>query len=155
MSNQPVIKGLYAVLADTYALTIKTHNYHWNVEGPGFASLHQLFETQYNELFEATDVLAERMRALDSKVNGGLAAFAKASSIADGDTNLTAEQMIEDLHDGHQRVLAAIKKAADAAEKAKADASADLLTERRAAHEKAAWMLKSCLPKTQRLKQAA
>ena len=103
MSNQPVIKGLYTVLADTYALTIKTHNYHWNVEGPGFASLHQLFENQYNELFEATDVLAERMRALDSKVNGGLAAFAKVSSIADGDVNLTAEQMLEDLHDGHQR----------------------------------------------------
>lgn len=155
MSSQSVIKALNTVLADTYSLTVKTHNYHWNVEGASFPTLHSLFESHYNELFKATDVIAERIRALGSKVNGTLNAFAKLSSIKEADYELSAEQMLSDLCASHQAALATIDKAIETCDKAKDAASADLLTQRQAAHEKIVWMLKACMPQPARMKKAA
>lgn len=154
MSNKPVTDTLKKTLAETYALLIKTHNYHWNVEGESFRALHLLFEEQYNELFAAVDVIAERIRALGEKAPGSLGEFAKIGKIGDGNANFTSDQMLKDLFDSNQTVLATIEKGSAAAEKAEDGASADLFNQRRAAHEKAAWMLKSSLPKQARVKLA-
>ncbi len=147
MSNKPVTDTLKKLLAESYGLMIKTHNYHWNVEGAQFGALHALFEGQYTELFAAVDEIAERIRALGEKAPGSYAEFTKLSKLRDGNSGFDAEQMLRDLYDGQQQVLATVAKTFAAAEKAGDDATADLMTERRAAHEKAAWMLKSSLPR--------
>ena len=146
MSNKPVTDALKKVLADTYGLMVKTQNYHWNVEGPNFPGLHALFMTQYNELFLAVDVVAERIRALGEKAPGGYSEFAKLSKINDGNGEYDSDQMVKDLYDANLIVLASIRKALAAAEKAGDDATLDLLTQRIGVHDKAAWMLKSSLP---------
>lgn len=147
MSNKPVTDTLKKLLAESYGLMIKTHNYHWNVEGAQFGALHTLFEGQYTELFAAVDEIAERIRALGEKAPGSYAEFTKLSKLRDGNSGFDAEQMLRDLYDGQQQVLATVAKTFAAAEKAGDDATADLMTERRTAHEKAAWMLKSSLPR--------
>ena len=154
MSNKPVTDGLKKVLADTYSLLIKTHNYHWNVEGDNFRGLHLLFEEQYNELFLAVDVLAERIRALGEKAPGSPSEFRKLSSIGEGNAEFDAHRMLKDIHDSNQTALATIKKALAAAEKANDASSADLLTQRITAHDKAAWMLRSSLPSGSKVKLA-
>ncbi|MES2984669.1 MAG: DNA starvation/stationary phase protection protein [Pseudomonadota bacterium] len=154
MSNKPVTEALKKVLADSYNLMTKTQNYHWNVEGPNFRGLHLLFEEQYNELFAAIDVIAERIRALGEKAPGGGAEFAKLSKITDGNSDFDSDQMVKDLHDTNQTVLATIKKAFAVAEKAGDDSTVDLLTQRIGVHDKAAWMLRSSLPKQTRVKLA-
>ena len=154
MSNKPVTEALKRVLADTYGLMVKTQNYHWNVEGPNFAGLHTLFMTQYSELFLAVDLIAERIRALGEKAPGGYGEFAKLSKINDGNSDFDSDQMVKDLYEAHQLVLASIKKAFAAATKAGDDSTVDLLTQRIGVHDKAAWMLRSSLPKPVRIKLA-
>ena len=154
MSNKPVTDAMKKVLADTYGLMVKTQNYHWNVEGPNFAGLHTLFMTQYSELFLAVDLVAERIRALGEKAPGSYGEFSKLSKIADGNNDFEADQMVKDLFDANQIVLATIKKAFAVAEKAGDDSTVDLLTQRIGVHDKAAWMLKSSLPKPVRMKLA-
>ena len=154
MSNKPVTDALKKALADTYLLLIKTHNYHWNVEGPNFRGLHLLFEEQYNELFLATDLIAERIRALGEKAPSSPSEFTKLSKIKDGDNELDADAMLADLHASNLLAVESFKKLFEVTEKAGDGASNDLSNQRRAAHEKAAWMIKACLPKTARLKQA-
>lgn len=155
MTNKPVTDGLKKVLADSYSLMIKTHNYHWNVEGEHFAALHGLFEGQYNELFAAVDQIAERIRALGEKAPGGYAEFKKLSAIDDGNSAFDSKEMLKDLYESQQITLATIKKALGAAEKAGDASSVNLLTQRITAHDKAAWMLKSSLPTTVRVKLAS
>ena len=154
MSNEPVTDALKKALADTYLLLIKTHNYHWNVEGPNFRGLHLLFEEQYNELFLATDLIAERIRALGEKAPASPSEFAKLSKIKEGDNAADQEAMLADLHASNLQVVETLKKLFEVSEKAGDGASNDLSNQRRAAHEKAAWMLQSCMPKQGRLKQA-
>lgn len=154
MTNKPVADGLKKVLADTYNLMTKTQNYHWNVEGSNFNGLHALFEGQYTELFAAVDVIAERIRALGEKAPGSGAEFKKLSSLSEGNAEFDSARMIKDLYESNQTVIATVKKALAAAEKANDVSSADLLTQRITTHDKAAWMLKSSLPSDSKIKLA-
>lgn len=154
MSNKPVTEALKKVLAETYGLMLKTQNYHWNVEGPNFPGLHALFMTQYSELFLAVDLVAERIRALGEKAPGSYGEFAKLSRIKDGDGDYDSDQMVKDLHDSNVALLASVKKAFAAAEKAGDQPTIDLMNERTAIHEKTIWMLRSSLPKQTRVKLA-
>lgn len=154
MSNKPITDALKRVLAETYGLMLKTQNYHWNVEGPQFPGLHALFMTQYSELFLAVDEVAERIRTLGEYAPGSYGEFAKLSKIKDGNGELDSDAMVKDLYQDNMTVLASIKKAFTAAEKAADQPTVDLMNARTAAHEKAAWMLRSSLPKQSRVKLA-
>ncbi|MCG3114604.1 MAG: DNA starvation/stationary phase protection protein [Candidatus Manganitrophus sp. SA1] len=140
-------EGLSKMLADTYTLYLKTHNFHWNVTGPMFQTLHLLFETQYNELALAVDLIAERIRALGFPAPGKYSEFAKLGSIKETPGVPKAEEMIRLLVEGQEAVVRTARAAFPAAEKAGDEATADLLTQRMQAHEKAAWMLRSHLEK--------
>lgn len=142
-----VAEGLSKMLADTYTLYLKTHNFHWNVTGPMFQTLHLLFETQYNELALAVDLIAERIRALGFPAPGTYSEFAKLGSIKETQGVPKAEEMIRLLVEGQEAVVRTARAAFPAAEKAGDEATADLLTQRMQAHEKAAWMLRSHLEK--------
>lgn len=155
MSNKPVTDALKVALADTYTLQLKTQNYHWNVEGPLFRSLHLLFEEQYNELFAAVDVIAERIRALGEKAPGTSSEFAKLSKIKEGKAEADEFEMVKDLFQTNHQIVENLKKGVEKAEKADDPATADLLTSRIAAHDKAAWMLKSVLAPAERKKLSA
>lgn len=146
MSNKPVTEGLKKTLADTYTLALKTQNYHWNVEGQRFRSLHLMFEEQYNELTTVVDEVAERIRALGEKSPGSYAEFAKLTVIKEGNSDLDENQMVKDLYQSHLQIVATLKKALAAAQKAEDESTADLLIGRITAHEKTAWMLKASLP---------
>lgn len=141
-----VAKGLERLLADTYTLYLKTHGYHWNVTGPMFTTLHQMFEEQYNELWLATDQVAERIRALGSKAPAGYKAFAELSSISDEENDsLEATDMIAALVDGHETLVRTARSVMPTADGAKDDVSVDLITQRMESSEKTAWMLRSLL----------
>lgn len=155
MSNKPVTDALKAALADTYTLQLKTQNYHWNVEGTHFRSLHLLFEEQYNELFAAVDAIAERIRTLGEKAPGTPSEFAKLSKVKEGNASFDDFEMVKDLYTTNLQVAENFKKGIEKAEKADDPATADLLTQRVAVHEKAAWFLRSSLAPAQAKKLAA
>ncbi len=136
---------LECVLADTFTLYVKTHNYHWNVTGPMFNTLHLMFEQQYNELWAAVDLIAERIRSLGAFAPGSYAQFAMLASIAEADGVPTAEQMLADLVSGHEAVARTVRTTLAAAETAGDKSTADLLTQRLQIHEKTAWMLRSMI----------
>jgi starvation-inducible DNA-binding protein len=145
-SRKEIAEGLCHLLADTYTLYLKTHSFHWNVTGPMFQTLHLMFETQYNELALAVDLIAERIRALGVYAPGSYAAYTKLSSIKDGgDVVPNAQQMIRELVLGQEAVVRTARKLFPVAEKVNDEASADLLTQRIQLHEKTAWMLRSLL----------
>ena len=137
--------GLSRTMADTYTLYLKTHNYHWNVTGPMFNTLHLMFEVQYNELWVAVDLIAERIRSLGVAAPGSYAQFAELTRIADADGVPTAEQMIADLVVGHEAVAKTAREVFTLADAAGDQSTADLLTQRLQVHEKTAWMLRSML----------
>jgi starvation-inducible DNA-binding protein len=143
--REKISNGLSRLLADTYTLYLKTHNYHWNVTGPMFQTLHLMFEQQYNELSLAVDLIAERIRALGFYAPGSYRAFANLTSIAEEDSVPSATEMIRKLLEGHEAVARTARSAFKPAESANDQASADLLTQRIQVHEKAAWMLRSLL----------
>jgi starvation-inducible DNA-binding protein len=145
--RKSIADGLSKLLADTYTLYLKTHNFHWNVEGPMFNTLHLMFETQYNELALAVDAIAERIRALGHPAPGSYAAYAKLSSIKEETGVPKAEEMIRQLVDGQEAVARTARAVFPAAEKAGDEPTADLLTQRLQIHEKTAWMLRSLLSK--------
>ncbi len=145
--RQTIAQGLSKVLADTYTLYLKTHNYHWNVEGPMFHSLHTMFEEQYNELALAVDEIAERIRALGFKAPGSYGEFAKLTSIKDGNGCVDAQTMIRELVEGQETVVRTCREIFPAVDEANDEPSADLLTVRMQSHEKTAWMLRSLLGK--------
>lgn len=137
---------LARVLANTYTLYLKTHNYHWNVTGPQFASLHTMFETQYTELAAAVDGIAERIRALGHVAPGSYAAFGKLSEIKEApDSPPEAMQMIRELAADNEALVRLVEKANDVAEESNDIASGDMMIERSQVHAKAAWMLRAHL----------
>ena len=143
--SQAVIEGVRKVFADTYAIYLKTQNYHWNVTGPHFSSLHALFETQYQDLAEPLDKLAERLRILGVTAPGTTEEIRSLASIKSGSADQPAEQMLADLIAGHTALLQSIKIVILAAEQAGDGGTVGLLSERVASHEKAVWMLRSTL----------
>jgi starvation-inducible DNA-binding protein len=143
--REAVASGLARLLADSYTLYLKTHNYHWNVEGPMFNTLHQMFEEHYVELAAAVDEIAERIRALGVKAPGSYSEFAKLASVEESDGGEAAEEMIRQLMIGQENVARTAREAFPAAEKAGDEPTADLLTQRMQIHEKNAWMLRSML----------
>lgn len=144
-SRQQIVEGLSRVLADTYTLYLKTHNYHWNVTGPMFQTLHLMFETHYNELALAVDLVAERIRSLGHFAPGSYRAYASLSSIAEADGVPAATVMVRDLVVGHETVAKTARSVFPVAEAAQDQATMDLLTQRLQVHEKTAWMLRSLL----------
>jgi starvation-inducible DNA-binding protein len=143
--RQKVADALSRLLADTYGLYLKTHSFHWNVEGPMFNTLHLMFMEQYTELWQALDEIAERIRALGYPAPGSYKAFAKLSSIEETDGVPEAMEMVRELVKGHEAVARTARAAFVPSEKAADEASADLLTQRLQVHEKTAWMLRSLL----------
>jgi starvation-inducible DNA-binding protein len=143
--RETMAQAVTTVLADTYALYFKTHAYHWNVTGPRFHDLHTLFERQYNELWMATDDIAERIRALGVKAPNSYDDMAAASTISSAALASDANDMIADLLAGHEAAVRTIRSALAAAADQGDDASADVLTPRLTVHEKTAWMLRSSL----------
>jgi starvation-inducible DNA-binding protein len=143
--REAIAKGLSRVLADTYTLYLKTHNFHWNVTGPMFQTLHLMFETHYNELALAVDLVAERIRALGFPAPGTYKQFVALSSIQEEDGVPKAQDMIRLLVAGHETVARTAREVFKSAEKASDQPTCDLLTQRMQVHEKTAWMLRSLL----------
>jgi starvation-inducible DNA-binding protein len=140
-----IAEGLSRLLADSYTLYLKTHNFHWNVTGPMFQTLHTLFETQYMELATAVDNVAERIRALGLPAPGSYEQFAALSSIREETGVPKAEDMIRQLVEGQEAVARTARSVFPAADAAGDEPTADLLTQRMHIHEKNAWMLRSLL----------
>src|SRR5687768_8403151 len=125
-TRKEIAHGLAKVLADTYTLYLKTHNFHWNVTGPMFQTLHLMFETQYTELWQAADVIAERIRALDEIAPGTYTEFAKLTSISEAKGVPQAREMIAQILDGHEAVARTARAAVPSAEKGLDEATLDL-----------------------------
>jgi starvation-inducible DNA-binding protein len=140
-----IADGLAKLLADTYTLYLKTHNFHWNVKGPMFETLHLAFERQYNELALAVDLIAERIRALGFPAPATYAEFSRLTSINEEAGVPDAHTMIRQLVDGQETVARTARSVFSAVEKAHDEPTADLLTQRMQIHEKTAWMLRSLL----------
>lgn len=141
-----IAKGLNALLADTYTLYLTTHNFHWNVTGPMFNSLHAMFMAQYTELWNAVDPIAERIRALGFPAAGSYGQFGKLSSLKDAPpTPPKAMDMVRILVEGHEGVARTARSVFLVSDKADDQPTADLLTQRLDIHEKTAWMLRSLL----------
>jgi len=140
-----IAEGLSRLLADNFTLYLKTHNFHWNVKGPMFQTLHVMFMEQYNELWLALDAIAERIRALGFPAPGTAAEYAKLSSIVETAGVPEAKEMVRLLVQGHEAVAKTARKIFPAVEKASDEPTADLLTQRLQVHEKTAWMLRSLL----------
>lgn len=141
--RKAIAHGLSVLLADSYTLYLKTHNYHWNVTGPMFQTLHTLFETQYNELALAVDEIAERIRALGEFAPGSYREYAKLTSIKEADGIPSAEEMIKDLVKGQEAIAKTARSIVPVADHAADEVTLDLLTQRMTVHEKTAWMLRS------------
>jgi starvation-inducible DNA-binding protein len=144
-SNDRVVSALSKLLADTYTLYLKTHNYHWNVTGPMFNTLHTLFETEYTEYALAVDEIAERIRAVGARAPGSYSEFTEIASVKEDRGSPPAMEMMGNLVADQQAVVASARKVVEAAETAGDQATADLGVRRIQIHEKNAWMLRSHL----------
>ncbi|HEU4835966.1 MAG TPA: DNA starvation/stationary phase protection protein [Pyrinomonadaceae bacterium] len=142
---QRVADALSNVLANTFIMYLKTHNFHWNVTGPMFHTLHQMFEEQYNELWLAVDAIAERIRSLGFTAPGSYGEFAKLTYLQESPVARNATEMIAELLRDHETTARTVRSALAVARTAVDAPTEDLLTQRLAAHEKAAWMLRSLL----------
>ena len=138
-----IADGLATMLANTYTLYVTTQGYHWNVTGPHFHSLHEMFEEQYIDLREAADDIAERIRALGRTAPGSLAEYSRLTSLEDGPAALDADAMVENLVTGNETIARLSRALVATAEEAGDVATADLVTARIQQHEKTAWMLRS------------
>lgn len=143
--RKKIAEGLSRLLADSYVVYLKTHNFHWNVTGPMFQTLHVLFMTQYTELWNALDLIAERIRALGYPAPGSYKRFVELSSIPEEDGVPKARDMIRQLVSGQEAVARTARQVFAIVEKASDQPTADLLTQRMEVHEKNAWMLRSLL----------
>ncbi|MDP5337277.1 MAG: DNA starvation/stationary phase protection protein [Nodularia sp. (in: cyanobacteria)] len=144
-SRAKIAEGLSRLLADTYTLYLKTHNFHWNVTGPMFQTLHLMFETQYTELALAVDLIAERIRALGHPAPGTYSEYVKLSSIPETPGVPKAKEMIGLLVEGQEAVVRTARSIFPLLEQVNDEPTADLLTQRMQVHEKTAWMLRSLL----------
>jgi starvation-inducible DNA-binding protein len=145
--REKIAQGLSRLLADTYTLYLKTHNFHWNVTGPMFNTLHLMFETQYNELALAVDLIAERIRALGFPAPGSYREFGRLASIRESEGGPDALAMVRELAEGQEAVVRTARSVFPDADAAHDEPTADLLTQRMQVHEKNAWMLRSLLEK--------
>jgi len=145
--REKIAQGLSRLLADTYVVYLKTHNFHWNVTGPMFNTLHLMFMTQYNELWLALDLIAERIRSLGHPAPGTYAEFSKLASIKETSGVPKAEQMLKLLVEGNEAIVKTARSVLPLADKASDEPTADLLTQRMQVSEKNAWMLRSMLEK--------
>ena len=136
-----IIKRLEITLADTYALYLKTQNYHWHVKGPQFKSLHELFEMQYKELAEAVDQVAERILMMGHKAPATFNEFNQLKTIKDGDSNIGANQMVSELAEDHLILVRELNQAIKLAQENDDEGTITLLSDRIAAHQKTHWML--------------
>lgn len=143
--RKAIAEGLSHLLADSYVLFLKTHNYHWNVTGPMFQTLHTMFEEQYTELFTAVDEIAERIRALGEIAPGSFAEFEKLSRIKEESGQPNAQEMIQNLVLGQEAVTQTARSIIEIADEANDEPTLDLLTQRMQIHEKNAWMLRSLI----------
>lgn len=143
--RKAIADGLSHLLADTYTLYLKTHNYHWNVTGPMFQTLHLMFQTQYNELWLAVDMIAERIRTLGEVAPGTYKSFSKLASIKEEEGVPKATDMLKNLVKGHEQAAKTARKIFPVADKVSDEPTADLLTQRLQVHETTAWMLRSLL----------
>jgi starvation-inducible DNA-binding protein len=143
--RQKIAEHLSKLLADSYTLYLKTHNFHWNVTGPMFQTLHIMFETQYTELATAVDLIAERIRALGFPAPGSYKEYSKLSSVHEAEGVPAAREMIKQLLEGNEAVIRTARTAIPFADGASDEATLDLLTQRMQLHEKTAWMLRSLL----------
>jgi starvation-inducible DNA-binding protein len=143
--RKSIVDGLSRLLSDTYVLYLKTHNFHWNVTGPMFRTLHLMFEEQYNELALAVDSIAERIRALGFPAPGAYSIYARLSSIKEEEGVPSAEDMIKQLVAGQEAVTRTARGIFPLLDKVSDEPTADLLTQRMQVHEKTAWMLRSLL----------
>ena len=143
--RKAIAAGLSRLLADTYTLYLKTHNFHWNVTGPMFNSLHAMFELQYTELATAVDEIAERIRALGETAPGSYKQFAALTSIQEETDVPAAEEMVAQLMKDHETVARTARGVFPAADAANDEPTADILTQRMQVHEKTAWMLRATI----------
>lgn len=143
MSSKEIVAGLEKVLADTFVLYFKTHSFHWNVEGPHFKALHDLFMEQYTELWNATDEIAERIRSLGDYAPNSWDSMAKNASLQETGQTPDAMAMVEMLANDNTAITETMKPVLDSAQNAGDEVTADLMIQRMAIHEKAAWMLRS------------
>lgn len=143
--RKEIAKGLSRLLADSYMLYLKSHNYHWNVTGELFHPLHEQFEEQYTELAEAIDEIAERIRALGHRAPGTFTEFQKLTSIKEETDDIKALEMVRRLAIGNEQVLRTAREALEAPKEAEDEATVDLITQRLHVHSKMAWMLRSHL----------
>lgn len=144
-TRKQIADGLSRLLADEYTLYLKTHNFHWNVTGPMFNTLHLMFEGQYTEAALAVDLVAERIRALGHPAPGTYRQYAALSSIAEEEGVPAAMDMVRSLVKGHEACAKTARKIFSTAESASDEPTCDLLTQRMQLHEKTAWMLRSLL----------
>jgi starvation-inducible DNA-binding protein len=144
-NRQQIADGLSRLLADSYVVYLKTHNFHWNVTGPMFQTLHQLFMVQYTELWNALDAIAERIRSLGHPAPGSYKRFVELSSIPEEDGVPKAKDMIRQLVAGQEALVRTARQVFAIADAADDQPTADLLTQRMEVHEKNAWMLRSLL----------
>ncbi len=144
MANKTA-ENLKQVLADSYALYVKTQNFHWNVTGPSFRSLHLLFEEQYTDLAAAIDEIAERIRTLGEKAPGSFKSYTSRTKISDGDENTEASEMVKQLAEDQKKIVESLKVAFDSASEAGDEATVDLMVGRITVHEKNGWMLNSSI----------
>lgn len=138
-----VAKNLAVIMADTYALYLKTQNYHWHVKGLQFKGLHQLFDEQYHELADAVDLVAERIRTIGHKVPATFKEFESLKRIKDGDSSLNSNQMVTELAQDHDTLVKDLNRALTQAQENKDEGTANLLGDRIEAHEKSRWMLEA------------
>lgn len=143
--RKKIADGLSRVLADSYTLYLKTHNFHWNVTGPMFQTLHLMFMTQYTEIWNAVDLIAERIRALGYHAPGSYKEFSGLTSIKESSGKVGAKDMIRQLVEGQEAVVRTAREVLPVAEEAGDQPSVDLLSARMEVHEKNAWMLRSLL----------
>lgn len=145
MKNHQTLIALDKILTDSYMLMLKTQNYHWNVVGANFKSLHELFQLQYEDLFQAIDEIAERIRALGSKVEGSFDHFKKVSDFTNANKNFDSKNMVHDLINDNTLLSRILHQAIKVAQEEGDEASADIFIKRCQVHEKATWMLTSSL----------
>ncbi|MFP4314137.1 MAG: Dps family protein [Alphaproteobacteria bacterium] len=143
MSSSKLTEALTKALADSFVLYMKTHSFHWNVKGPNFKALHDLFEEQYTEIWEATDEIAERIRAIGSYAPNNYEEMAKIATLKPAGQTPDADGMVQILAEDNRAIVKTLINGLKAAEEQDDEASVDLMVERIRAHEKAAWMLES------------
>lgn len=143
--RKKIAEGLSRLLADSYTLYLKTHNFHWNVTGPMFQPLHIMFEEHYTELATAVDEIAERIRSLGEPAPGSYAAFAKLSSIEEAEDVPEAKEMVRQLVEGHEAVAKTARAVLPIADEGDDEVTLGLLADRLTVHEKTAWMLRSVI----------